>query len=206
VSVIVSPASQPPTVTINPNYQTIALPTNTVTLTGTVTDSALPVGGSLSESWSEQQGPAGVTFGSPTQTSTTVTFTAPGTYTFVLTASNTQMIGSATATVVVTGGTTGTNPNQSPQVSAGNYGAISLPTNTLTLQGTVTDDGLPNNTLIINWSQVNGPAPVTFANPNQRSTSVSFSIAGIYQLRLTASDTQLTSYSDALITVNASDQ
>ena len=206
VNVIVNPESQPPTVTINPNSQTIALPTNTVTLTGTVTDSALPVGGTLSQSWTEQQGPAGVTFGSPTQTSTTVTFTAPGTYTFVLTASNTQMIGSATATVVVTGGTTGTNPNQAPQVSAGNYGAISLPTNSLTLQGTVTDDGLPNNTLIVNWSQVNGPAPVTFANPSQPSTQVTFAIAGTYQLRLTASDTQLTSYSDALITVNASDQ
>ena len=205
VTVAVNPASQPPTVTITPNFQTIALPTNAVTLTGTVTDSALPVGGSLSQSWSLQSGPAGVSFSTPTQATTTATFTAAGTYTLVLTASNTQMIGSATATVVVTGGSPVTNPNQPPSVNPGNYNAISLPTNSLTLQGTVTDDGLPSNTLAIGWSQVAGPAPVTFTSPNQASTPVTFPVAGTYQLRLSASDTQLASYNDTFITVNASD-
>ncbi|HET9306133.1 MAG TPA: PKD domain-containing protein, partial [Candidatus Sulfotelmatobacter sp.] len=205
VTVVVNPASQPPTVTISPSSQTIALPTITVTLTGTVTDSVLPPGGSLSQSWSEQSGAAGVTFGSPTQATTTVTFTAAGTYTLLLTASNTQMVGSATATVVVTGGSTVTNPNQAPHVSAGLYNPISLPTNSLTLQGTVTDDGLPSNTLTINWSQVAGPAAVTFNTPNQASSLVTFPVAGTYRLRLSANDTQLTSTADTVMTVNASD-
>jgi hypothetical protein len=98
-----------------------------------------------------------------------------------------------------------TNPNQPPSVNPGGYNPISLPTNSLTLQGTVTDDGLPNNTLIIGWSQVAGPAAVTFANPSQPSTLVTFPVAGTYQLRLSASDTQLTSSNDTYITVNASD-
>jgi hypothetical protein len=59
------------------------------------------------------------------------------------------MIGSATTVVVVTGGTTVTNPNQAPFVDPGTYNSIGLPNNSLTLKGTVTDDGLPNNTLII---------------------------------------------------------
>jgi len=205
VQVTVNPASQPPTVTINPASQTITLPTNTATLTGTVTDSALPAGGSLTQLWTLQSGPAGVTFGSPTATTTTVTFTAAGTYYFILTASNSQMVTSATASVTVAGGVTVTNPNQAPVVSAGFYNSISLPTNSLTLTPYVSDDGLPNNTLTVAWTQVNGPAPVTFTNPNQASTSVTFPIAGTYQLRLTVSDSQLTSTSDTYIAVNPSD-
>ena len=159
----------------------------------------------LAQVWTLQSGPAGVTFGSPTQTTTTVTFSAAGTYYFILTASNSQMVTSATASVTVAGGVTVTNPNQPPNVFAGFYNAIALPTNSLTLSGQVTDDGLPNNTLTVAWTQVNGPAPVTFATPTKAATLVTFPIAGTYQLRLTASDSQLTNTNDTYITVNPSD-
>ena len=35
--------------------------------------------------------------------------------------------------------------------------------NAAALNGTVTDDGLPNNTLTITWSKVSGPGTVTFS-------------------------------------------
>jgi RHS repeat-associated protein len=199
----VTPAAVPPIVTINPSFQSITLPTNVATLSGTVTDAALPAGGSLTQLWTLQSGPAGVTFGTPTQTSTAVTFTAAGTYYFVLTASNSQMIGSATASVVVSGGITVNNPNQPPTVYVNSAQSLTLPNNTETLNGVATDDGLPNGILTSYWSQVSGPAPVTFANVNQPVTQVTFPVAGDYQLRLTGSDGQLTSSGDVSVSVNA---
>ena len=52
------------------------------------------------------------------------------------------------------------------------------------LSGSVTDDG-PHT---ITWSQVSGPAPVTFGNVNSAATSVGFTVAGTYVLQLTAND------------------
>ena len=47
-----------------------------------------------------------------------------------------------------------------------------------------------------------GPGTVTFANPNAVSTTAGFSEAGIYVLRLTAGDTELSSYDEVQITVS----
>lgn len=52
------------------------------------------------------------------------------------------------------------------------------------------------------WSQVNGPAPMTFANVNQPVTQATFPVAGEYQLRLSGSDGQLTSTADVYVSVN----
>jgi len=93
-------------------------------------------------------------------------------------------------------------PNQPPVVSAGANQTITLPTNTVTLNGTATDDGLPSGTLLVTWSLVSGPAAVTFATPNAPVTQATFPISGTYVLRLSASDTQFTTTSDVTITVN----
>jgi len=70
------------------------------------------------------------------------------------------------------------------------------------LNGTVTDDGLPTgSTLTILWSKFSGPGTVAFANPNAASTTAIFSQAGTYVLRLSASDTQLSSSDDVTVTV-----
>ena len=53
--------------------------------------------------------------------------------------------------------------NQPPSVDAGPDLAVALP-NAATLDGTVTDDGLPAGTLPRTWSQVSGPAAVSFAD------------------------------------------
>src|SRR5207253_3036445 len=72
------------------------------------------------------------------------------------------------------------------------------------LNGTANDDGLPaGSTVTTTWSKVSGPGTVTFANVNARSTTASFSAAGSYVLRLTASDRALSATDDIKITVNA---
>jgi len=80
-------------------------------------------------------------------------------------------------------------PNQPPAVSAGPNLSITLPA-IATLNGTVTDDGLPvpPGLLTLGWSELSGPGTVTFANPNAPRTTASFSTNGTYVLRLSAAD------------------
>ena len=75
----------------------------------------------------------------------------------------------------------------------------------LHLSGIVTDDGLPlGGTLNSTWSKVSGPGTVTFGNANQATTTASFSLAGVYVLRLTASDGDLSSSDEITVRTGAS--
>ncbi|HEX3030365.1 MAG TPA: M6 family metalloprotease domain-containing protein [Clostridia bacterium] len=94
----------------------------------------------------------------------------------------------------------GINTNQAPVVEAGNNQKITLPAAT-NLSGTVTDDGKPNNTITTTWTKDSGSGTVTFGNASAKATTVSFSEAGTYVLRLTASDGALSSYDIVTITV-----
>ncbi|MBP8295357.1 MAG: hypothetical protein KAX84_04565, partial [Burkholderiales bacterium] len=92
--------------------------------------------------------------------------------------------------------------NQPPQVSAGSDQSIALPDNA-SLSAQVVDDGLPNppGTLALSWMMVSGPGTVSFANPAAPTTNASFSVAGTYVLRLTASDGAASAASDITVTV-----
>src|SRR5439155_5638849 len=85
--------------------------------------------------------------------------------------------------------------------------AITLPSSA-NLNGTVTDDGLPNppGTVTTTWSEVSGPGAVTFGNASAVDTTASFSAAGTYVLKLEASDSVLSSSDTATITVNPASQ
>src|SRR5206468_903658 len=100
------------------------------------------------------------------------------------------------------------NPqNQAPVVDAGSDQTITLPSSA-NLDGTVTDDGLPNppGTVTTTWSEVSGPGAVTFGNASAVDTTASFSSAGTYVLKLEASDSSLSSSDTATITVNPASQ
>ena len=94
--------------------------------------------------------------------------------------------------------------NQAPVVNAGNDQTIQLP-NTVALAATVTDDGLPISpgTVTRSWTRVSGPGTVTFSNASSNNPTASFSAAGTYVLRLTASDGQLQGSDDITVTVLA---
>jgi len=93
--------------------------------------------------------------------------------------------------------------NQAPVVSAGPDQTISV-TGVATLAGTASDDGLPDPpaTVTTLWSVVSGPGTVTFADARAAATTASFSTAGVYVLRLTASDGALTAFDETTITVS----
>src|SRR5262249_11409456 len=150
--------------------------------------------------WEQRSGPGTAHFGNTTTASTVVTFDSPGDYVLRLTANDgdvTPSFGELTVTVKLAG-----TANDAPHVSAGGNQTITLPADA-TLNGVVTDDGLPNppGTVTIGWTQVSGPGAVTFGNAAQAITVAQFPTAGTYVLRLTANDGQFSAQNDATITV-----
>ena len=195
VSITTTHGNTGPVVTVGPD-QTIQLPTNTASITGSATDDGLPVGSSITYLWKEVTGPGTVTFAAPTAPNTTATFPAVGVYLLRLSASDSQLTGSADMRVTVL------PHNNPPIVNAGPAQTIFQPINTANMQGVISDDGLPTGgTLTSTWSVVSGPGIVTFANPGSPTTSATFSTIGVYTLRLTASDSQLTAQADTTVTV-----
>ncbi len=181
----------PPTVHAGLN-QTITLP-EFASLDGTVSDDGLPnPPGVVTTMWSQVSGPGTVTFGNSQAVDTTASFSLPGTYVLRLTADDGALTTSAQVTITV-------NPaplsNQPPTVDAGSNQTITLP-DFASLDGTVTDDGLPSGTVTTTWSKVSGPGTVTFENANAIDTRATFSQAGRYVLRLTATDGMLSAFDE----------
>ena len=77
--------------------------------------------------------------------------------------------------------------NAPPVVTAGSSQTVAFPS-CASLNGRVTDDGLPYGILTSSWSEVSGPGTVTFGNVNVADTTACFSTNGTYVLCLTASD------------------
>jgi hypothetical protein len=94
--------------------------------------------------------------------------------------------------------------NRAPSVSAGanQVATVGAP---ITLNGTATDDGLPNppSAVTTTWNQVSGPGTVTFGNANSSNSTATFDTAGVYSLRLVANDGQSQVASDMSVTVYA---
>jgi RHS repeat-associated protein len=190
--------NQAPTVGAGSN-QAITLPQLSVNLTGTVSDDGLPAD-YLATTWSKVSGPGSVTFGDSSKLATTATFSSVGTYVLRLSATDGQLTGTSDVTITVV------RPNLPPTVNAGPAQTITLPASA-TISGAVTDDGEPaGGVLLIAWSKVSGPGTVVFSSPNAAVTTASFSMAGIYVLRLTASDSQLSASADVTVTVKPANQ
>jgi RHS repeat-associated protein len=196
---LVPAVNRPPLVDAGPD-QTTTLPEDTVELAGAVSDDGLPANGQLTASWSVASGPGSVVFAAPTSATTKAAFTAAGTYALRLTASDSLLTSSDETTITVVA------RNQAPVVVSGEDQEVTLP-NTVTLSATVTDDGLPvGSTLTFLWSVASGPGPVTFENADAPSTTASFSVPGVYVLRLTVGDGEFEVADTVTITVHASNQ
>jgi hypothetical protein len=198
VTITVNPPSinQAPSVDAGPD-QEITLPDEAI-LNGTVTDDGLPDPPALVTDWSVVSGPGPVTFADVSAEDTTASFSAEGIYVLHLTASDGELSVFDEVTITI-------NPpgiNQAPIVYAGPNQEITLPEETI-LDGTVTDDGFPDPpALVTDWSVVSGPGLVTFEDASAVDTTASFSMDGVYQLLLTADDSELSAFDTILISVN----
>jgi hypothetical protein len=184
----------PPVVNAGAN-QTVTLPAS-AQLTGTATDDGLPnPPGAVTVIWSKVSGPGSVTFTSATTASSSASFSAVGTYVLRLSATDGALQTTSDVTITVV-------QNSAPVVSAGANQNVNFP-GTVQLKGTATDDGLPNppGATTTTWSKVSGPGTVTFANATSATSTATFSAAGAYILRLTATDGALQTTSDVTITL-----
>jgi len=128
-------------------------------------------------------GPGTVSFSDVHAIQPTCQFSKDGTYVFRLTV----VAGEETQTDDVT--VRLTPYNKAPWVDAGPNRSVRTLDVAVPLNGTVRDDGLPENTpLQIQWRPKYGPGTVTFADAASPTTTATFSLEGIYTLELFASD------------------
>ncbi|HKY31063.1 MAG TPA: galactose oxidase-like domain-containing protein [Candidatus Polarisedimenticolia bacterium] len=105
------------------------------------------------------------------------------------------------ARFVLLGGTV--SGNRRPVVDAGLSQTTVYPGGA-SLNGSVSDDGLPNPPGIVQtqWTRENGPGTVVFDNPQAVDTTATFSEPGSYVLRLTANDGEMTGTDTTSVLVN----
>jgi hypothetical protein len=99
------------------------------------------------------------------------------------------------------GGTAHAATGTAPTVAAGPDQTVTL-ADTAFLPGRVSDDGLPEASLLQNtWTKVSGPGEVRFGRSDEAHTSAEFSAAGTYVLRLTSADGGGSGSDDVTVTV-----
>jgi hypothetical protein len=207
----------PPTVSAG-IAQTVTLPVDSVTLSGTATASG---GATISgSSWTQVSGPNTATIGglanplvkaavtttaSAADTSLTVSTSVSGlvagTYVFELMVQASNGLSSTSTVTIVVKAPVVTAP---PAVSAGKGQAITLPTSSTTLNGTASgNDGATIKTL--NWVQESGPVTATIVSPSSTTTTVTgMTTAGTYVFVLFATDDNgLSAYGSMTVWVNA---
>ena len=173
--------------------KTINLPTTSLTLTGSAQDGD---GTIQTKEWTKLSGPS-VTISGQTTYNLKLSYLVEGTYTFRFKATDND--GASTYDdVKVT--VNGVNTNEGPTVDAGDDKTITLPTNSLTLQGSATDaDGTIQS---VNWTQRSGPA-ATMSNESTYNLKLTNLVAGTYTFRLNVRDNDGASrYDDAVVVVN----
>jgi RHS repeat-associated protein len=202
VTVVVHPGNlSPPTTAnnsppaVNAGQDTPATLYAPLLLYGVVTDDGLPHGYPVASWWLKLSGPGKAIFADPSAPTTSVSFSAIGTYVLRLLATDFDACGSDDLTVTVTALT-----NQAPLVNAGPDQVIAA--GAASLRGTFTDDGLPaNGNVSLSWSKITGSGQVAFASSTALTTSASFSSPGTYVLRLSVTDGALTGTDDVIIMV-----
>jgi len=159
--------------------QTITLPTSSVSLSGSgSTDSD---GTIVSYAWTKVSGVGG-TITSPSSSSTTVTGLTTGPYVFRLTVTDDDGdtdIDDVNITVLP-------EPNAAPVANAGSDQTITLPTSSVTLNGSSSTDSDGTITTYA-WTKISGTGS-TIASPSSASTNITGLTAGSYTFRLTVTD------------------
>ncbi len=187
-----------PPIAVAGSDQVIILPTDSVSLDGS---SSSDPDGKISEwLWTKISGPASFTIIKPTDSLTKVKALVVGTYLFELKVKdNGGLSAKDTVQVIVNDPSM---PNRPPVANAGEDQVITLPTNTVTLNGNGSADP-DNNIASYLWTKILGPSSFNIASSSVAQTQVSNLVAGIYQLELKVTDAGgLFSKDTVLVVVN----
>ena len=194
-TITVNAAPNQPPVANAGSSQTITLPVNSVNLNGTA--STDPDGTITAYSWVEVSGPTTATITNANTAAPTANGLQAGQYIFQLTVTdNAGATGNAQVKITVVAA------NQPPVANAGPNQTITLPVNSVTLNGGSSVD--PSGTITsYSWTRISGPASGTIATPNGVTTVVNGLVQGVYIFKLTITDNNAASASDSVtITVN----
>ncbi len=175
----------------------IQLPTSSVTLSGSGSDSDGTIASYL---WTKTSGGA-ATISSSTSASTSVTGLTQGSYTFQLKVTDDD---GATATDTVNVTVAAAAANTPPVANAGPDQTIFLPATTTTLTGSATDVDGDNTIISKEWFLVGGPN-ATITSPTSLTTTVTGLVAGAYNFQLKVTDASYAQATDNVtITVTSS--
>ncbi|MBV4357062.1 PKD domain-containing protein [Pinibacter aurantiacus] len=177
--------------------QAITLPVNTVTLNGTGSKDS---DGKIKKyAWTKVSGPVAGSIASPSDATTKVNGLTVGTYVFQLTVTDDD--GATASKNVTISVNAAVVVNVPPTADAGDAQVITLPVNSVTLNGTGSKDN-DGSIKKYSWSKVSGSGACTIASPNSATTKVAGLVVGGYVFRLTVTDDEnATSYSDVVVTV-----
>ena len=208
------PANSAPKVTIA-NVSDLTLSTDgnvTTSLDANVTDAE---NDTFNYQWDISSGDdSKVSFDSPKEVDSDVTFSAAGAYTLKLTATDkddAQSAGSATVDITVKADDSDNPPtNNKPQVSIAEVDALTLGADgsaMTSLEASVSDD--ESDTFTYQWSATGDNAgDVSFDSATIEDTDVTFSAAGTYTLELVVTDdddSDSTGSATVAVTVNTAD-
>lgn len=184
--------NKPPVVSAGADV-TISLPTYTAALTGTATD---PDGYIVSYNWTKVSGPTSYQIINPNYASTTVSGLTAGTYVFRLTAiddKNATVSDDKTVTVNSSG------PGVGDGVNAGADVTITLPANSVSLDGSASVDPYGGTIYAWKWEKISGPAQFSITNTAVATTTATNLAVGTYEFRLTTWNSQWVPKSDSKI-------
>lgn len=201
ITVKAAPVSgnQPP-VAVAGEDVTITLPRNKAVLDGS--SSKDPDGALKAYQWKKISGPSQFTLVDAKSEVALANNLVAGTYQFELMVWGDNWVPRAdTITIVV--GSPSTTSNIAPIVNAGVSATVTLPVNSVTLNGTASYD-IDGTIVSYQWSKVSGPAQCSFTDTATASTTLKNLAAGTYSFRLQATDNSGASNADTVVVlVNA---
>jgi len=175
-------SNQPPVAKAGPD-ESITLPTDSVLLDGS--KSSDPDGTIVKYQWSKISGPSSFVIANSNSANTVVRALIQGLYQFELSVTdNGGLSAKDTVQIIVNAATNGNRP---PVANAGPDQTITLPTNTVNLDGSSSSDP-DNNITTYAWRKIAGPATFTIANANAVQTQVNNLVQGTYQFELKVTD------------------
>jgi hypothetical protein len=174
--------NKPPIAVAGPN-QVITLPTDSISLDGS--SSSDPDGTISNWLWTKISGPASIIINNSSISNSVVKDLVKGIYQFELKVTdNGGLFSKDTVQVVVNDPL---QPNRPPIANAGVDQIITLPINSITVNGNSSTDP-DNNISTYLWTKISGPLSFNITNANATQTQVTNLTEGAYQFELKVTD------------------
>jgi hypothetical protein len=174
--------NKPPIAVAGPD-QVVTLPTDSVSLDGNASSDP---DGTISEwLWTKISGPASFNFSNASIAKTVVKNLSAGTYQLELKVTDDKgLYAKDTVQVIVD---TVVTTNHPPVANAGADQTITLPTNSVTIDGSASTDPDNNITSYV-WIRISGPSSFNILNANAVQTQINILTEGVYQFELKVTD------------------